>query len=384
MASSTSHENESARRLAAIAGQLGMVTSNSVQVVAKKPAKHPQHEWRHLPSFRELPRQGGFPGCAWKVWGKNDQLGTVNLLTQSLVARTAKEEIRTGQTISLNWAAHLPLSPFFNRRAAQHNIWGKGGPQILERRRAVKEGMRLKGYAVDSRHDEDEQSAPISDDELHINTQSGTQWDGLRHYGHISLNCFYQGIPRKTIQDQYTGRDSHVGNESLLTTQPDNDAQSAASRLGIHNWAQHGIVGRGVLLDVWGYLWRKYGRAPYDPCSPHAISLETIKEVARAQGVRFRQGDILLLRLGFIQRYQNSTQEERNAWNSAPIPLLAGVEQGEDVAAWLWDNQYVQPMYRRSLPDTVHSFAAVASDQPAFERWPCPMESPFLHETLLG
>lgn len=45
--------------------------------------------------------------------------------------------------------------------------------------------------------------------------------------------------------------------------------------------SRHGIVGRGVLLDVWGYLWRKHGRAPYDPCTSYAITLDVVKEVAR-------------------------------------------------------------------------------------------------------
>ena len=49
---------------------------------------------RHLPSYDELPTFDGFPGCAWEVWGKGDQLGTVNLLTNEVVRRAAKEEIQ--------------------------------------------------------------------------------------------------------------------------------------------------------------------------------------------------------------------------------------------------------------------------------------------------
>lgn len=78
--------NDSANsRLAAIAGQLGSVTSSSVQAIARKPlaSSRPQREWRHLPTFKELPREGGFPGCAWEVWGKGDTLGTVNMLTDA-------------------------------------------------------------------------------------------------------------------------------------------------------------------------------------------------------------------------------------------------------------------------------------------------------------
>lgn len=49
---------------------------------------------RVLPSFDELPRFHEFNGCAWEVWGKDDELGTINLLTEDVVQRAAREEIR--------------------------------------------------------------------------------------------------------------------------------------------------------------------------------------------------------------------------------------------------------------------------------------------------
>lgn len=74
---------------------------------------------RNIPSFDELPNYKNFTGCAWGVWGEDDQLGTVGMLTPEVVQRAAKEEIRfvavlreiaqtnsrcrTGHSISLNW-----------------------------------------------------------------------------------------------------------------------------------------------------------------------------------------------------------------------------------------------------------------------------------------
>lgn len=46
---------------------------------------------RPLPAFDDLPAFKDFPGCAWEVWGKDDQLGTVNLLTDDLVKEASKE-----------------------------------------------------------------------------------------------------------------------------------------------------------------------------------------------------------------------------------------------------------------------------------------------------
>lgn len=47
-----------------------------------------------LPAYDELPSYKNFPGCAWGVWGPEDQLGTVNLLTKAVVQQAATEEIR--------------------------------------------------------------------------------------------------------------------------------------------------------------------------------------------------------------------------------------------------------------------------------------------------
>ena len=44
-----------------------------------------------LPSFGDLPSFHQYTGCAWGVWGEDDELGTVNLLTKEVVAVAAKE-----------------------------------------------------------------------------------------------------------------------------------------------------------------------------------------------------------------------------------------------------------------------------------------------------
>ena len=44
-----------------------------------------------VPTFDELPGFKDFSGCAWEVWGKADQLGTVNLLTDEVVKEASKE-----------------------------------------------------------------------------------------------------------------------------------------------------------------------------------------------------------------------------------------------------------------------------------------------------
>lgn len=48
---------------------------------------------KKLPFFHELPKFHELSGCAWDVWGRDDELGTVNMLTEDVVQRAAREEI---------------------------------------------------------------------------------------------------------------------------------------------------------------------------------------------------------------------------------------------------------------------------------------------------
>lgn len=78
------------------------------------------------------------------------------------------------------------------------------------------------------------------------------------------------------------------------------------------DWARHGISGRGVLLDLVNFFLTTRGALPYDPWTTHGISVADLEACAKHQGVEFRQGDILLLRVGFIQRYYGSTAVQKN------------------------------------------------------------------------
>jgi hypothetical protein len=95
-------------------------------------------------------------GTAWGLFdhdGVKDEIGTINLLTPSAVVR-AREEIQTGQSVALNWGLEKIHEPTHGRCQMKHTFvdWRK------------KPGFDFYSY----------------DDEVEINTQSGSQWDGLR------------------------------------------------------------------------------------------------------------------------------------------------------------------------------------------------------------
>jgi hypothetical protein len=67
--------------------------------------QHSFHEiLNSLPTFDNLPSRPGLPkGCTWGLWDQpqeKDELGTLNLLTESTVTEAASE-IQTGTCISL-------------------------------------------------------------------------------------------------------------------------------------------------------------------------------------------------------------------------------------------------------------------------------------------
>lgn len=64
------------------------------------------------------------------------------------------------------------------------------------------------------------------------------------------------------------------------------------------------------------YYTRDGAELAYNPMTTHTVSLADIKACAAWEGVSFLTGDILLLRMGWTQRYYKSTQDERDLWGA--------------------------------------------------------------------
>ncbi|KAH7141054.1 hypothetical protein EDB81DRAFT_870257 [Dactylonectria macrodidyma] len=263
------------------------------------------------PPFDSLPLQKGRPdGNAWGLYGADDECGTLNLLTPDTVAEAASREIRDSVRVSTDWSLNAMPTPCFGRLAFQHEIKSKA-------------------------------PRPVYDDVLVFNTQSSSQWDGLRHYGYQKEKLFYNGRTRDEIEK------SNVN--------------------GIHAWVERGgIVGRGVLLDY--ATWAEGRGIKLTPFEAASIPVSTLKEVASSQGVDFRKGDILFIRTGWIRAYERLTDGEKLALAQQAKLSAAGVESSEETLRWIWEQD----------------FAAVAGDQPSFETWPCQDTNFWLHEWLLA
>jgi len=234
-----------------------------------------------LPAYDALPVRPGAPkGSAWGLFGDNDEVGTINLLTPERV-RAAAVFIRTGKVFPLNLPIDIPDPPLFKRGRHVHKVIQYPGAEAF-----------------------------VLDDSIdNFNPQASSQWDALAHVKHIMFGA-YNGIP----DSEMTGR--------------------GGTRLGIDNLARRGIAGRGVLADLARY-YERHGKT-IEYTQNQAVPLEDLEATLKEQRTRLRTGDILLIRFGWTKFYINASEEIKA--ELARETLVPGLEASERVARWIWDN----------------------------------------------
>jgi kynurenine formamidase len=271
-----------------------------------------------LPSYKDLLTRNDAPsGSSWDLFGVGDEVGTLNLLTRERV-RHAAGLVRTGKSFNLDYPINAFVPPTeAKRHLATHSIFEIGEEYVRD---DYLDGLYM---------------------------QATSQIDGLRHVGHKSLG-FYGGIK---------GNEIKVGSEVL----------------GIQRWAERGIVGRGVLLDVERYLAAK--GTPLNHTTGEAFTVDLLDRVARSANITFENGDILVLHTGWCRFYFEELGEESRASIPRNPKRCCGLAQSVEMLEWLWD----------------HHFSAVVSDTIALEARPTVPDSPFqgsvmgmMHQDLIA
>ena len=182
----------------------------------------------------------------WGRWGDDDELGTLNLLTDAVVARAAAL-VRDGKRFPLG----LPLD--------------ENGPQLgmIPGRTNPTRTM----HAVNSAMLGEDNPVRFSDDSVDMGLQAATHWDALAHASYDGR--LWNGFKASDIDD------------------------GGAHRCGIGNVTS--LVGRGVLLDV--ARARGIDRLePGDAVTPADLD---------ACGVDVQPGDIVLVRTGHMQLFKS-------------------------------------------------------------------------------
>lgn len=173
----------------------------------------------------------------WSRWGEDDQVGAVNLITDRKRVEAAAL-VRTGRTVSLS--RPFPTRPHAgNPRPAAHYT--------------TREPRGVGGISGD---------------------YYGIEYHGIAST-HVDALCHVWDE-----QGMWQGRD------------PDAELTSRGSRWGsIDHW-RHGIVTRGVLLDV-----PAFRAEPYVTCE-RPVHGDELEEIARAQGVVVEPGDAVVVYSG--------------------------------------------------------------------------------------
>lgn len=276
-----------------------------------------------LPCYEQLPTVGGHR-VSWGVWDDDDRLGCLNLVTPERAARAAGL-VRRGEAFSLDAGLHEPDPPLFGRPALAHRVSEWPGGRAL-------------------------------DDEVTLNTQSSSQWDGLAHI-------------REPSGGHYNRR--------------------SRTDLGMDGWPP--VVTRGVLADV--ARWRRDQGRPLRPDARDAVTAAELEATLAAQDVEVEPGDVLLVHTGWLDahrrrradrastaghgehREHEDDPDDQGAGNAVDDADDAdevdegggtpGLEHGEEMARLLWDRHV----------------AAVAADNPALEANPA--GDPSLHVLLI-
>lgn len=232
-----------------------------------------------IPPFRDLPFvDGTTERHAWDVWGREDDLGSINRVGPDQL-REAAGLVRIGKLIPLTLPLDEPSPGLFPDRAGYEHV------------------------VEVTRHGRDDRL-----DNLYL--QFSSQWDGLRHI-------------RFREHGYWGGRQE----EDL----------SGSDVLGIDRWSRRGPLGRGVLLDVARYL--SQAGTPIVPDERFEITASLLEEVAAAQGVDLLPGDFLVLRTGWLEWYRALNADVRwdlrgTVGNGFACP---GLESSQSTAGFLWD-----------------------------------------------
>lgn len=195
--------------------------------------------------------------CTHSRWGADDQIGAANRVTPQRVA-TAARLVKKGESHPLGIVIDSS-TPAYPPRSLSLQVVSPGQAG----------GGRLFDYGL-----------VYNDDLAQLWFGIGSQLDGL---GHVGENGYYYNCNRDSDISQVTG----------------------LTRLGVHNVPP--IIGRGVLVDIARHRGRQYLEAG------EAIGAAEIKAAAKAQGVSFQEGDIILLHTGWTDAM---FEKDPAAWGS--------------------------------------------------------------------
>ena len=243
----------------------------------------------------------------WGRWGKEDELGTLNLITPA-VRKAAANLVQEGVTVSMSLDLNKVADPL-NANPFNHEL-----------ARAEFSGHQVAGdkYSV----------------EYHGFAHS--HMDGLPHFAHKGF--FYNGVPYESAKTD------------------------GAEKLGIHNAGVNGVFSRGVLIDMPRFL----GVDFMEPGA--AITVADLEAWEKKTGVTVGSGDVLLIRTGRWAKVAKEGQWDFLAKAAGSHASIAAWLKQRDVAVIGCDGvSDVMPSGVEGLVNPLHELVLVGLGMPILD-----------------
>jgi kynurenine formamidase len=252
----------------------------------------------------------------WGRWGDDDEIGTLNLITDAVVTAAARE-ITTGRRLSLG----LALDGQGPQTGA---IPGRDNPTH-------------EMIMVDTPLTGDPDNFTTSDDKVTLALQAATHWDALAHVSYEGT--LYNGVPSSVI----TG--------------------SGAEHMGIDKI--HTLVSRGVLLDL------AAAKGVDTLEGGYALTAADLDAACEFGKVSVRAGDVVLLRTGQMRWFLAGDREKYGTPASGPSLQTVVWFHDHDVAAVATDNLTfeVYPSEREDAILPVHLLHLVDMGMTQGQNW---------------
>lgn len=220
------------------------------------------------------------PGSHWGEFGDDDQRGRMNLVTPAQVL-LGVAEVREGRSFCLSLPLDVPGGQAMNPR------------RIAPRRYAViRDGASAgqQGYCWSYASEDADLSDVVNDDVVLMSLQYSTQWDSLAHVG-SRFDADGDGVAEAVFYNGFrAGVEIRPGTEDPSPREPHaRYVGPTADALGIERLAEHGVQGRGVLIDLAHHLGRQR----------QAVGYDALMRILDADGIEIAEGDMVCLHTGY-------------------------------------------------------------------------------------
>lgn len=220
------------------------------------------------------------PGSRWGEFGPDDQRGRMNLVTPQKVLQGIAE-VHEGRTFCLSLPLDVPGGQSLNPR------------RPAPRRYAVlRDGKNAgqQGFCWSYASEDPDLTDVVNDDVVLMSLQYSTQWDSLAHVG-SRFDADGDGIAEMVFYNGFrAGEDIRAAAQDDRAVEPFARYPGPEARaLGIERLAEHGVQGRGVMVD----LEYHFGR------TRQAIGYDALMRVLEADRVDIEPGDMVCLHTGY-------------------------------------------------------------------------------------